>query len=227
MTRRANSAIAGSAFLLYIALAYPAIVLFTKASAGDGISAKLANIAEHSADVRLSAVLFLLGSFCALILAVTLYRITCEEDADLAMFAMICRVGEGVAGSGLVPSLGLTWLGGSVAIDRGAANTIAGLLWKVQDWDMLVASMFFAVGSTVFAYLFLRGRIIPVPLAWLGLIASALLSIGLPLQLAGVVNANVIQILFYPLALFEIPLGFWLLFKGARAPEKIRAAEGS
>jgi hypothetical protein len=228
MTRRTNSAIAGFTFLLYIALAYPAMVLAARASAGDGISAKLATLAKHAADVRLSAVLFLLGSFCALILAVTLYRITCEEDADIAMFGMICRVAEGIAGGGLMPALGLMWLAtttGPDMPDRLSANTLAGFLFKVQDWDLIVASTFFAVGSTAFAYLFVRGRIIPAPLAWLGFLGSAVLAIGLVLQLAGVVTAAVINIMFIPLALFEIPLGFWLLFKGAQVPQRVRMAD--
>ncbi|HUQ19451.1 MAG TPA: DUF4386 domain-containing protein [Gemmatimonadaceae bacterium] len=226
MTRRANSAVAGFTFLLYIALAYPAMSLSARASAGDGIPAKLATLAEHAADVRLSAVLFLLSSFCALILAVTLYRITCEEDADIAMLGMICRVAEGIAGGGLVPALGLMWLATTSRAgmaDGASANTLAGFLFKVQDWDLIVASTFFAVGSTAFAYLFVRGRIIPAPLAWLGFLGSAVLATGLVLQLAGVVSASVINIMFIPLALFEIPLGFWLLIKGARAPEKLRA----
>ncbi len=227
MTRRTNAGIAGFTFLLYIALAYPAMKMFARATNASTISGKLALIAEHASDVRMSAVLFLISSFCALVLAVTLYGITRDEDADIARLGMICRVAEGVAGSGLVPSLGLMWLATASGVDKpdpAAATTLANLLLKVGDWDLLIASTFFAVGSTAFAYLFVRGRIIPAPLAWLGLLASAALAIGLPLQLAGIVTSNVIQVLFLPLALFEIPLGFWLLFKGAAVPQKIRDA---
>ena len=222
MTRRMNAGIAGFTFLFYIALAFPAMTMFARATDAPTISGKLALIAEHASDVRMSAVLFLISSFCALVLAITLYRITCDEDADVARFGMICRVAEGVGGSGLVPSLGLLWLATASGADKpdpAAASTLAGLLLKVGDWDLLIASTFFAVGSTAFAFLFLRGRIIPRPLAWLGFFGSLVLSIGLVLQLAGVVSADVIQVMFYPLALFEIPLGFWLLFKGAAVPQ--------
>src|SRR5712691_3715900 len=41
---------------------------------------------------------------------------------------------------------------------------------------------FFAVGSTLFCWLLLRGRMIPAALAWLGVLASVLLVVILPLQ---------------------------------------------
>jgi hypothetical protein len=55
---------------------------------------------------------------------------------------------------------------------------------------------------------------IPVALAWLGVIASVLLVVGLPLQLSGVLSGLVTQLMWIPMAAFEIPLGVWLLIKG-------------
>ena len=72
MTRRTNARIAGIAYLLYIAVAYPSMVLSNRATSGEGMAAKLANMALHATDVRLAAVLSLIGCFCALVLAVTL-----------------------------------------------------------------------------------------------------------------------------------------------------------
>jgi hypothetical protein len=42
-----------------------------------------------------------------------------------------------------------------------------------------------AAGSLIFSYLLLRGRMVPVSIAWLGVFASGLLVVVLPLQLAG------------------------------------------
>src|SRR5438270_416 len=44
-----------------------------------------------------------------------------------------------------------------------------------------VAAFFFAVGSTIFSWLLFRGRMIPAALAGLGVLASALLVVILPL----------------------------------------------
>src|SRR5207247_3132764 len=74
-----------------------------------------------------------------------------------------------------------------------------------------IDASFFAVGSTLFSWLLLRGRMIPVALAWLGVVASILLVVGLPLQLAGVLRGPVSQLMWLPMAAFEVPLGLWLL----------------
>ncbi len=219
MTRRTNARIAGFTFLFYIAVAFPSMVLLDRATSGEGIAAKLASIAQHATDVRVAVVLTLLGCFSALVLAVTLYAVTREVDGDLAMLALTCRVVEGViSGISIPETLRLLWLAtatGANALDTGAAHTLGAYLLR---GDMAVTATFFAVGSTLFSYLFLRGRLIPVALAWLGVLASVLLVVGLPLQIAGVLRGSVTQLMYLPMLAFEIPLGLWLLIKGVATP---------
>jgi hypothetical protein len=85
------------------------------------------------------------------------------------MLALTCRVAEGVVSGISIPeTLGLLWLAtatGANVPDPGAAHVLGAYLLRA---DMAVAATFFAVGSTLFSYLFLRGRMIPVTLAWLG-----------------------------------------------------------
>ena len=71
MTRRTNARIAGIAYLLYIAVAFPSMLLSDRATAGSDIAAKVVTIAQHAADIRLTVVLSMVGGFCALVLAVT------------------------------------------------------------------------------------------------------------------------------------------------------------
>ena len=179
MTRTTSARIAGFTFLLYIAAAFSGMILLDRASSGAGTAAKLARIAQHAADVRIVAVLSLVCCFTALVLAVTLYRVTSAEDDDLAMLALTCRAGEGIlnAVSVLIP-MGLLWLA-TTAGANAPANALGAFLFKVQDWNTIIAATLFAVGSTLFAYLLLRGRMFPVPLAWLGVIGSALVVVGL------------------------------------------------
>lgn len=54
-------------------------------------------------------------------------------------------------------------------------------------------------------------------LAWLGVVASILVVVCLPLQLAGVLHGPITQLIWLPMAAFEIPLGLWLLIKGVAA----------
>jgi hypothetical protein len=176
-------------------------------------------MAEHSTDVGLVVLLLLLQAFSALVLAVTLHAITRDQDPDLALLGLVCRVTEGVIGGLSVPSvLALFWLAtvtGAKAPEPSAAQALGAYL--LQGSAALPAT-FFAVGSTFFAYLFLRGRMIPVLLAWLGVVASALLVVALPLQLAGFLHGMITQLVWLPMAAFEIPLAFWLLVKGVAAP---------
>ena len=79
---------------------------------------------------------------------------------------------------------------------------------------MAVTATFFAVGSTLFSYLLLRGRMIPIALAWLGVVASVLLVIGLPLQAAGFLSGPIAKIMWLPMLAFEVPLGLWFITKG-------------
>jgi ABC-type Co2+ transport system permease subunit len=134
-------------------------------------------------------VLSLFTCFAALVLAVTLYKITRDQDPDLAMLALTCRAGEAVLSAILIlATLGLLWLGtaaGASAPDATAGYALGALLFRVQGWITLISATFFAMGSTLFSYLFLRGRVVPVPLAWLGVVASVLLVLGLPVQLTG------------------------------------------
>jgi hypothetical protein len=55
---------------------------------------------------------------------------------------------------------------------------------------------------------------IPVALAWLGVVASVLLVVVLPLQLAGFLRGAVTSYVWLPMLLFEVTLALWLLIKG-------------
>jgi len=199
VTRTTNARIAGFTFLAYIAAGITSMVLFGQATSAKGIAAKLAGIAQHTTGVGIVILLDLVQCFSALVLAVTLYAITREQDPDLAMLGMVCRVGEGLLGA--AHALGAYLLQGSVAF----------------------TATFFAVGSTIFSYLLLRGRMIPIPLAWLGVVASVLLVVALPLQVAGFLHGRLISLEWLPMLAFEVPLSLWLLIKGVAAPARAQS----
>lgn len=169
MTRRTNATVAGITFLVYIVAGIMSLALKNRVNA--------------------AALLTLITSFCALVLGVTLYAITREEDRELALLAMLCRVVESIPGHG----------GGAI---------------------------YFAVGSTLFCWLFLRGRMIPAALAWLGLVASGLLVAVLVLQAAGLFgpganwSSALTWLTWLPMLVFEVTLAMWLIVKGVDAPAR-------
>src|SRR5512134_2968677 len=72
------------------------------------------------------------------------------------------------------------------------------------------SAIYFAVGSLLFSWLFLRGRSIPTWLAQLGVFASALLVVILPTQLAGLFGgsmsweASITWLVWLPMLIFEV-----------------------
>jgi len=135
-------------------------------------------------------VLSLLTCFTALVLAVALYGITRDVDHDLAVLALTCRVGEGVLGA--IPTIamvGLLWLAtagvGANAPDAAAGQALGAFLLDVRGWSTTIGATFFAVGSALFSWLLLRGRTVPVLLAWLGCSPRSCSSWAFPLSSPG------------------------------------------
>lgn len=128
MTRTTNSRVAGFAFLFYIVVGISSMMLGSGSTGGDTVAAQLANVAQHAPQIRATIILNLLASFSALVLAVTLYGLTRDEDNELAVFAMICRVCEGLSGAiTLRESVALLKLAGLPPSDAVLAN--AGVLF--------------------------------------------------------------------------------------------------
>jgi hypothetical protein len=217
VTRRTNARLAGIAFLLYIAFGITSMVAFGRATGGEGVAAKLASIAQHVTDVRITLLLTLLCSFCACALGVSLWAITRDQDPDLAMMGLVFRVGEGVIGGIAVHrSLSLLWLAtvtGTYAPRPDEAQALGAFLLRGQGGD--VSASFFAVGSTCFSWLLLRGRMIPAWLAWLGFISSVMWVVGFPLQMVDALPSQFTYALYIPMAVFEVVLALLLIFKGA------------
>lgn len=83
-----------------------------------------------------------------------------------------------------------------------------------------VVAIFLGLGSTIFNYLLLKSRYIPRVLAVWGIFSSVLLLIS---QFVIIIFPGMEKIIipacYGPIALDEIALGFWLLFKGANIPK--------
>ncbi|MDB4870891.1 MAG: hypothetical protein JWL97_1895 [Gemmatimonadales bacterium] len=221
MTRSANARIAGFTFLFYIAVGVLSMVVFGRAASGSAITERLASIAQHTTLMGVVFLLALLQAFSAIGLGVTLYAITRDEDHDLAMAGLVFRVGEGLIGISIPTSLALLWLAtasGPGAPDAASTRALGTFILALSAWKTSLSATFFAVGSLFFSWLFLRGRMIPAALAWLGGVASLLLVVGLPLQGAGFLRGPVTSLMWIPMAFFEVPFAVWLLVKGAAPP---------
>ena len=116
----------------------------------------------------------------AVILAVTLFVVTRVEQPVVAAVGMIFRLAEGALG----PALDVTGI--------------------TVSHPTLIDATLFAIGSTCFCWLLLRGGMLPRSLAWVGVIASVMLVVGLPLQLAGRLGAPITALMWMPMLAFEV-----------------------
>ena len=219
-SRQFYARLAGFTLLFYMAAGATVVSLMNRATRAEGTVATLARIAEHGSDVRIAILLELLECFSALALGVALYRITRDQGHELAMLALTCRVGEGVLGAvGIPKTMGLLWLatvaGAPGAPDVATVNAL-GALFLAPVPAALIGAPFYAVGSMIFSWLLLRGQMVPVPLAWLGVLASILLVVGTPLQLADILKGPMTGYMWIPMVAFQVPLGLWLLIKGVK-----------
>lgn len=211
-----NARMAGLTLLIYIAAGIAGLVLWQRASGGGDTAAILSAMVENPAPFRIVFLLDLLCSACALTLAATLYALTSAHGPSLAMMAMACRLAEGVLiASSLSDNLGAVWLAQQPLQDIDTTQLLAAYVLRSE---VALTSVFFALGSLLFACLFVRGRVIPVPLAWLGVLASLTLVVVLPLQLVGWASGWILSAAWLPMLTFEVPLGLWLIFKGVRRP---------
>ena len=94
-------------------------------------------------------------------------------------------------------------------------------LQAVPDHLLWVYILAGAAG-VILSYLLFTSKLVPRPIATLGLVGYSLLLLGVPLDFAGVIdmNSGMGQALFIPGGLFEvIILPIWLIAKGFNLPE--------
>ena len=102
---------------------------------------------------------------------------------------------------------------GPGALDLSTTNALRTFLLMPVP-SVPVGTVFFAVGSTIFSYLLLRGRMVPVWIAGLSLFASGLLALVLPLQVAGFSTWRITGYYqWLPALVAQTALALWLLIK--------------
>ncbi len=219
MTQRAEFIFSFFAYLAYIVLAMSAAVLSRKTTAGADTSQMLSTLRSTMAIAQVTVLLDLLQIVCAIVLAVTLYRLSRTVDVTLALLAMAFRFGEGLAG--FVPLLGKLELMKLATASNPMCTNSAGCLAVAGEIfdrpDDLFGQFCFVVGGFLFAYLLLAGRLIPRWMAWTGVITIGPQLACVPLYVATLLPGKVVSWLWFPILLYEVPLGIWLIRRGVRA----------
>jgi Domain of unknown function (DUF4386) len=192
------------------------------------------NLVAHETQVRVVATCFLTYSASVIVLLATLYMILRPVNRTLALVGALFRLAFAIlwllATLNLLGALRL--LGSAPYLQMFEADrlqALARLSVAANFDDYYVGLPFFGLAATVCAYLWLKSGYIPRGLAMFGVISSAWCVICAFVFLIFPHFNKVVNDYWFdsPMAIFELVLSCWLLFKGLRPVESNQAQAGA
>jgi len=210
-SQRTAAKVAGwSGLLTFAIVVFGNYVLLNPLIVSGNVAATAQNIAEHQTQVRVTAVCFLTYSLGVIVLLTALYVILKPVNPGLALIGALFR-----------SVFALLWLLAPLNL-LGALRLLSNPSYlQVFEPDRLQAMArlhIFGLAATVCAWLWVKSNYVPKGLAIFGIIASAWCVLcAFVFLIFPHVNKVVNDYLFdSPMALFELIVSFWLLFKGLK-----------
>ena len=192
------------------------------------------NIVAHQVQFRVTVVCFLIYSASVVVLLAALYVILKPVNQGLALVGALFRLVFALLWllSPLNMLSGLRLLGSTPYLQVFEADrlqVLARLNVAANFDDYYVGLPFFGLAATVCAYLWFKSNYIPKGLALFGVISSAWCVIcAFVFLIFPTFNKIVNDWLFdMPMAIFEMILSFWLLFKGLKPAEPSQTQAGA
>jgi len=216
--------VAGLAYLITIMLGIFSVNFVESNLIVSGNNAEtVKNIMENGMLFRVGIASEIMMYVLVVLLSLSLYVILKTVNSNLALLALLWRLGEAIIGggatviSGLIP---LLLLKGETGFETGQLQALVGLFLDVRGAGLDVVLIFIGMGGTVFCYLFYKSRYIPRILAVWGILTYLTMLIISFVSILSPDLPETIKLAFYaPGGLFEITVGFWLLFKGVNVQQ--------
>lgn len=164
----------------------------------------------------------LAAAWFTLVLAFALYVILTPVDKNLALFALLARTAEATL-------FGVTAYFGLIAVDMirepdfigtgsgDQATILLQFLLHAQDAGNYIAISFYAFGSTIFFWLFMKSRFVPRLLSVAGIVGTLLIFAWSLSDLILTNEAEWHGYYWLPITLTEIIVGIWLVSVGINA----------
>ena len=186
-------------------------------------AATVNNIMANELLFRIGVASEILLYALVVLLSWALYVILKTVDKNLALLALLWRLGEAIIGggatviSGLIP---LLLLKGEALFETEQLQALVGLFLDVRSAGLDVVLIFIGMGGTLFCYLFFKSKYVPRTLAAWGMLTYLSMLI---LSFVSILSPNLpqaIKMAFYaPGGLFELIFGLWLLIKGVNVEQ--------
>jgi hypothetical protein len=186
-------------------------------------AATVNNIMANEMRFRISVASEIMMYALVILLSLALYVILKTVDKNLALLALLWRLGEAIIGggvtvlSGLIP---LLLLNGEAVFEAEQLQAFVGLFLDVRSAGLDFVLILIGMGGSVFCYLFFKSKYVPRILATWGMLTYLSMLI---LSFVSILTPNLpeaVRMAFYvPGGLFEIIFGLWLLIKGVNVEQ--------
>jgi len=230
-SQRTAAKVAGFSGLLAVAIVVFANYVLLSPLIIPGNAAETArNIMAHQLQFRITVTCFLTYSASVFVLLTALYVILKPVNQGLALVGALFRLAFALLWLlSTLNMLGALRLLGSApylqVFEADRLQVLARLSLAANFDDYYVGLPFFGLAATVCAYLWLKSNYIPKGLAAFGVISSAWCVICAFVFLIFPHFNKIVNDYWFdsPMAIFELILSFWLLFKGLKPIEPNQA----
>jgi Domain of unknown function (DUF4386) len=183
------------------------------------------NIVAHETQFRITVTCFLIYSAGVVVLLTALYLILKPVNPGLALVGALFRLVFALlwllATLNMLSALRLVGNASYLQVFEADRLQAWARLYLGGNFDAYYVGLpFFGLASAVCAYLWLKSNYIPKGFAAFGVISSAWCVLCAFIFLIFPHFNKIVNDYWFdsPMALFELALGFWLLFKGLRPP---------
>ena len=226
-SQRTAAKVAGwSGLLTFAIVVFGNYVLLSPLSVPGNAAATAQNIVAHETQFRITVVCFLTYSLGVVVLLSALYVILKPVNPGLALVGALSRLVFALlwllSPLNLLSALRLLSNANYLQVfEPDRLQALAKLHLGASFDDYYIGLPFFGLAATICAWLWLKSNYIPKGLAIFGVISSAWCVLCAFIFLIfphfnKIVNDYIFDT---PMALFELVLSFWLLFKGLRPIE--------
>src|SRR2546430_2079894 len=226
-SQRTAAKIAGwSGLLTFAIVVFGNYVLLNPLIVSGNAAATAQNIMAHQTQFRITGVCFLTYSLGVVVLLSALYVILRAVNPGLALVGALSRLVFALlwllSPLNMLSALRLLSNANYLQVfEPDRLQALAKLHLGANFDDYYVGLPFFGLAATICAYLWFKSNYIPRGLALFGIVSSAWCVIcAFVFLIFPRFNKIVNDWWFdFPMALFELVLSFWLLFKGLKQPE--------
>jgi hypothetical protein len=214
---RSTVRLLGIAFLLQaVASAVSGLVLLQPLIVSGNIIDSMTNIANNALQMRASIVAEMITAIGIVMLGSLLFVTLKVQNGKIALVALGLYLMEAaLLAASRIPAFSLlrTSQESVIAGHPAYMQALGNLFYESQSFGYDLHMLPFALGATLFYYLFFRSGFLPRVLSLWGLIAAPLALIGILFALLGY---DVPIVVFLPNLPFELTMGVWLIVKGIR-----------